>query len=250
MNTCFYIFPTTPLRYIYAHNSMLCPLNITKTDGKCWSDGMGRWAAKFGSDAVRVQCTYIVAYCMSEWAYCWSFFSVSMCTTFNTLRCLIINILLSLYHASDIKRRWPMKWLQTWKSIRQCPFFYSYHKQKLMCEHTCQHWIPLKWQSTVERISRCRRSACNGNSFNRFICRATLIEAVSYDILSCPKYETKFRNATQYFWFLDLSYAHNFNLFIINVNIFYSFHAVQCAQIGSELLQLRLNCVCVCRELL
>lgn len=32
--------------------------------------------------------------------------SVSMCATFNTLRCFIINILLSLYHASDIKHRW------------------------------------------------------------------------------------------------------------------------------------------------
>lgn len=51
----------------------------------------------------------------------------------------------------------------------------------------------------------------------------TLIEVVNtlfttivpYEILSCPKYETKFQNATQYFLFLDLSYAHNFNLFIM-----------------------------------
>lgn len=49
---------------------MLCPLNATETDGKCWSDGMGRWADGFGSgDAVRVY-VCIVAYCMSECAYC------------------------------------------------------------------------------------------------------------------------------------------------------------------------------------
>lgn len=44
-------------------------------------------------------CTYIVAYCMSECAYCWmSFFlSVSMCATFNKLCCFGINNLLSLH---------------------------------------------------------------------------------------------------------------------------------------------------------
>lgn len=112
-----YFIPTTPFRYIYlhfhtyisAHISMLCPLNTTETDGKCWSDGMGRWADKFGSDdAVRVH-IYVYRSVLCEWVcILLDFFrlSVSMCATFNTLRCFIINILLSLYHASDIKHRW------------------------------------------------------------------------------------------------------------------------------------------------
>lgn len=44
-----------------------------------------------------------------------------------------------------------------------------------------------------------------------------------------------FRNATQCFLSLDLSYAHNFNLFIIKRQQFFSYRVVQCAQIELEL---------------
>lgn len=88
---CFCFIPTTPFLIYSIHmyvcnahtHEMLCPLN-TKTDIKCWSDGMGRWADKFGSDAsTNIHVSY--AYCMSEWCilllifFFFFFFCLSMC---------------------------------------------------------------------------------------------------------------------------------------------------------------------------
>lgn len=76
---------------------------------------------------------------------------------------------------------------------------------------------------------------------------------VSYDILSCPKYETKFRNAAQYFLFLDLSYAHNFNLFIMERQhfLFISRGTMCTNRVGVAITQTELReCARVCRELL